>query len=270
MGRYSQFFEPENEEELPENMPIEIRSAPEAPTSTPEIESPAFTYIDGTNVSDSDNDGTAPLGEPDSPATATIPHSIASRPAPALKSRYSGHAPFNDMVRRDWQRAIAADPDAFDALLYIPSDAEPVDLDDDGQPVEPSFTEIGNNQKTLTYGDPAPVAILDCPDERAGLNAMDNDGDQDGGVDDVLLLRISPPLEAIETGEDDDGNPHPAARAFVPVGSILEWNESLSEGNTVRSWWYVHRIFTYGTASVGSVYYCIPARNFEGSPEATQ
>ncbi|HBL7241998.1 TPA: phage tail protein [Serratia marcescens] len=270
MSRFSEFFEPENEEELPENLPIEANPIPEAPTSAPEPEQQAYTDISDAAGGIDDSGPTAAAEGADLPSAATIPNSISTRPAQALKSRYSGHAAFNDMVRRDWQRAIAADPFAFDALLFVPSDAEEVELDDEGQPLEPSFTELNNNQKTLTYGDPVAVAVLDCPDERAGLNAMDNDGEQDGGVDDVLLLRIAPQMEAIDTGEDENGKPHPAARAFVPVGSILEWNESLSEGTTVRCWWYVHRIFTYGTAAVGSLYYCIPARNFEGTPEVAQ
>jgi hypothetical protein len=39
------------------------------------------------------------------------------------------------------------------------------------------------------------------------------------------------------------------------------------DGNTVRRWWYVLRIYTLGTASVGSLYYLIPARNIDGSAE---
>ncbi|SMP80981.1 hypothetical protein SAMN02744783_04773 [Serratia sp. CC22-02] len=270
MSRFNEFFEPENDEELPENLPIEVSPAFDAPARAAEPPQQAFTDMSNISLPIEGNEGAeAPGGANSTPAT-TIPHSISIRPAQALKSRYSGHTSFNDMVRRDWQRAIAADPYAFDALLFIPSDAEAVEVDDEGQPCEPSFTELNNNQKTLSYADPVAVSVLDCPDERAGLNAVDNDGEQDGGVDDVLLLRIAPQMEMIDSGEDENGNPHPAARAFVPVGSILEWNESLSEGSTVRCWWYVHRIFTYGTAAVGSLYYCIPARSFDGSPEVAQ
>ncbi|MCC8379078.1 phage tail protein [Xenorhabdus sp. PB30.3] len=74
---------------------------------------------------------------------------------------------------------------------------------------------------------------------------MDADGDQDGSTDDFLVIR--------------------AATTGVSVGSIFEWNEELSDGQLARRFWYVLRIFTYGTASVGSLYYCIPARNFTQS-----
>ncbi|CDL83608.1 hypothetical protein [Xenorhabdus szentirmaii] len=87
--------------------------------------------------------------------------------------------------------------------------------------------------------------MLDCPDEREAFTAVDADGDQDGGTDDFLVIR--------------------AAAIGVSVGAIFEWNEALSHGCLARRFWYVLRIFTYGTASVGSLYYCIPARNFSQS-----
>ncbi|HAT3959695.1 TPA: phage tail protein [Citrobacter freundii] len=86
---------------------------------------------------------------------------------------------------------------------------------------------------------------MDCPDQRENFTAVDNDGDQDGLVDDFLIIR--------------------AATRNVSIGSIFEWNEEMMDGSTARRWWYVLRIYTLGTASVGSLYYCIPARNIEGS-----
>ncbi|WP_323869307.1 phage tail protein [Xenorhabdus szentirmaii] len=91
--------------------------------------------------------------------------------------------------------------------------------------------------------------MLDCPDERESFIAVDTDGDQDGGTDDFLVIR--------------------AATTGVSVGSIFEWNEELSDGRLARRFWYVLRILTYGTASVGSLYYCIPARNFSQSTLGT-
>ena len=272
MGRYDSFFEDDTTEELLEHQPIIANPAiteSVAPTAS-------FSELSDTEPQASDVAETMPDRTANESLHAVLPTTIANRPATSMKTRYSGHALFNDLVRKDWQRAIAADPYSFDALLYLPIGDEWKDIDpDDGDQgvethSEPSFTEISNNQKTLEYGDPILVAVLDCPDERPEFNAMDSDVEQDGSVDDVLILRIAPPLSTIDSGLDEDGADHPIVRAFVPVGSILEWNESLSSGKEVRRWWYVHRIYTYGTAAVGSLYYCIPARNFDGIPEGGQ
>ncbi len=97
---------------------------------------------------------------------------------------------------------------------------------------EESFTELDNNQRELTYREPEIVYVLDNPDGRDSFHAIDADGEQDGLTDDVLILRI--------------------AANNVPVGSILEWNEEMVNG-VARRWWYVHRIFSYGTQHVGSL-----------------
>jgi len=300
MKRYDSFFTDDNNNELTEFMPVVTNrvaeqlesvesdvnlvsklhhldtsslspdsSLPkltsEETTSPPESTAAAFTELfDGAGSQTEDISL-----ESDSRITehAALPADIARRPQTDMKARFSGHALFNDMVRRDWQLAIAADPMAFDALLYIPTDASDAETDpesDNDDRDEPAFTEINTNQKTLSYSDAVLVAVLDCPDERPDFSAVDSDGEQDGGVDEVMVLRISPPLSVLSASEEGD---HPIARAFVPVGSIIEWNEALASGHASRSWWYVHRIFTYGTASVGSLYYCIPARNYDAITE---
>jgi len=184
--------------------------------------------------------------EADAPLTAALPASIASREqAIALKPRYKGHSAFNNMVRRDWMKLIEQDFSSYQALLYLPDADDVGDVDDETGFETPSYTELNNNQRSLTYqdADPAVVMVLDCPDERESFQVLDNDGEQDGLTDDVLILRI--------------------AAEGVPVGSILEWNEELASGKLARRFWYVHRIYGYGTQSVGSLYYCIPARNFD-------
>ncbi|MCZ4061170.1 phage tail protein [Pantoea sp. LMR881] len=302
MGRFDSFFT-DDEAALPENAPIEVNSVPysnqnnttliplksqngtntaqnkpqttntepDSATSAPDSTSAAFTLLSEESAPVSEQDSIEGVTTSEVTTQATLPADIASRPQTAMKARYSGHALFNDLVRRDWQLAIAADPFAFDALLYVPTDSSATETDPDAggdDHDEPAYTEINTNQKTLTYGDPVKVAVLDCPDERPEFSASDNDGDLDGGIDDVLILRIAPPLEVIDANSDEEAD-HPIIRAFVPVGSILEWNEALADGSESRSWWYVHRIFTYGTASVGSLYYCIPARNYDAVMEAT-
>ncbi|WP_274715548.1 hypothetical protein [Xenorhabdus bovienii] len=182
-------------------------------------------------------------------AQTTLPQHLFTREQNLnLKPRYKGHSPLNNIVRQDWIKMIEEDPDSYDALLYRPVDEVPTKINDDGLEI-PVFTEFNNHQKELSYTDPQRVIVLDCPDERESFTAVDSDGDQDGGIDDFLVIR--------------------AATTGVSIGSIFEWNEELSDGRLARRFWYVLRIFTYGTASVGSLYYCIPARNFSQSALGT-
>ena len=169
------------------------------------------------------------------------------RPAPSpakRRNRYAGHADFNNLVRTDWQRAIEDDPYAFDALVYLPELAEYTPLEQKHHE-QPDYTEINNNQRELVYGLPEPVVMLDCPDERENFFTVDNDGDQDGYVDEYLVVRV--------------------AATGIPIGSVFEWMEETMDGSAKPRWWYVVKIFAYGTAAVGSLYFCVPARNFEGS-----
>ncbi|OKP01561.1 hypothetical protein [Xenorhabdus eapokensis] len=179
------------------------------------------------------------------PEKAALPLHLSTREQDVnLKPRYKGHSPLNDLVRQDWIKVIEDDPDNYDALLYRPVDEVSAKTNEDGFE-RADFTEFNNHQRELAYTDPQKVTVLDCPDERESFSAIDADGDQDGGTDDFLVIR--------------------AATTGVSVGSIFEWNEALSDGQLARRFWYVLRIFTYGTASVGSLYYCIPARNFSQS-----
>ncbi|EOZ2186382.1 phage tail protein [Enterobacter hormaechei] len=194
---------------------------------------------------DDNGDLAGGYGETDDnePDVASLPASLAAREQNTkLKTRFNGHKQFNDQIRADWMLVIESSPDSFQALIYRP-DVGTYGVIDDESGTE-SFTEIDNNQRPLTYQEPDIVYVLDNPDGRESFRAVDGDGEQDGLTDDVLVLRI--------------------AANNVPVGSILEWNEEMANG-TARRWWYVHRIFSYGTQHVGSLYYCIPARNFDST-----
>ncbi|HAV1601627.1 TPA: hypothetical protein JG832_002518 [Enterobacter hormaechei subsp. xiangfangensis] len=219
----------------------------EATQPEPEIDAPEVLY-DAPELVEEDT----PPPAPPAPAAvvAPLPAGMTDRPVTAtMKSRYNGHAPMNNQVREDWMKIIEQDPFSYEALLYRPTEPVPTAPDDDGIET-PLFTEINNNQVELDYQDPVIVTVLDCPDQREQFQAVDQDGDQDGLADDFLIIR--------------------AATRGVSIGSIFEWNEEDMTGGTVRRWWYVLRIYTLGTASVGSLYYCIPARNMEGSAEVVQ
>ncbi|WP_142971378.1 phage tail protein [Enterobacter hormaechei] len=223
-----------------ENTGSVLEAEPEHTLSFSNLE--ASTATMGADYDDSGDlaggDGETADNEPD---VAALPASLAAREQNTqLKTRFNGHKPFNDQIREDWMLIIETSPDSFQALLYRP-DVGTYGVIDDESGME-SFTEIDNNQRPLTYQEPDIIYVLDNPDGRESFRAVDGDGEQDGLTDDVLVLRI--------------------AANNVPVGSILEWNEEMANG-TARRWWYVHRIFSYGTQHVGSLYYCIPARNFD-------
>ncbi|WP_217521965.1 hypothetical protein [Vibrio metschnikovii] len=163
----------------------------------------------------------------------------------ARKPRFHGHEPFNDILRADWINAIKQSPDNFDALLYRPIGEVAGDSDDDYQ--KETVIELDTNQDNLTYGDPELVAVLDCPDEQENFFMMDDGENNLGEAITPLMLRI---------GATD-----------IPIGSVLEWDEEISNG--VRTvWWYVHKSVGYGAANVGVIYICIPMRDFNQEPPA--
>lgn len=216
-------------------------------TENPSSESSAFSDLEdaATGVADdatAGGNGGSIKAESD-PDVANLPAALAGREQNSmLKTRYNGHQAYNDQIRNDWMIIVESSPDAFQALLYRPDVGTYGVIDDESG--EESFTELDNNQRELTYQEPVIVYVLDNPDGRESFHAINADGEQDGLTDDVLILRIA------------DNN--------VPIGSILEWNEEMANG-TARRWWYVHRIYSYGTQHVGSLYYCIPARNFDST-----
>ncbi|WP_254446388.1 phage tail protein [Pantoea sp. CCBC3-3-1] len=215
--------------------------APVSESDSPGDEAEPVT--EATSESDS-NEGESDENTGSTDNAGTVPDAITSRPASAdLRTRFTGNKAFNDMVREDWIKAIQLNADAFDALLFRAQSPSEVVINDDG--FEATEAErIDPNQETLTYADPELVVVVDCPDEMAEFYAMNDSDENTGAGESALILRI--------------------AAHNITIGSILEWNEDLASGESIRRWWYVHRKFNYGTASVGTLYYCVPSRSYEG------
>jgi hypothetical protein len=134
--------------------------------------------------------------------------------------------------------AIALSPDSFEAFLYRPTKS----IDAGGENYEEQqVINVDVNQETLEYDDYERVAVLECPDEMESFFVQDSGEANLGEGDGVLLLRI--------------------ASDSVPRGSALEWDEETADG--IRTvYWYVQQILGFGTANVGSLYACVPMRDF--------
>lgn len=248
---------PEIAPESAENATTEPETAPDVPKTEEqapqsETQAPADNTSSDTEASSSDTSATssdthdtAEVPETEQPETApVVPSVIAGKQqSTSLKPRYQGDSEFSQMVAEDWFETIKADPRSYQALLYRPSNGTYGVVDPETGIESDAFTEMDNNQRELTYDDPVIVVLRDSNDSREAFAALDDDSNQDGLVDDYLIVSI--------------------ADKHVPKGSILEWNEETLDGGERRVWWYVNQLYSYGTQHVGTLYYCIPARTFD-------
>ncbi|HEY3591730.1 MAG TPA: phage tail protein [Buttiauxella sp.] len=154
----------------------------------------------------------------------------------------------NELLADSWMKLIKASPDSFDALLWRPVSDIPSEVDETGFETgayeQAEFTRLDPHQQELTYSDPEEVCVVDVPDEMDSFISMDAGDDNAGIGDSALVLKI--------------------ASKGIPIGSVLAWKEDIAGGQTRTAWWYVLRIANYGTTNVGSLYFCIPSRSFEG------
>jgi len=156
-----------------------------------------------------------------------------------LRPRFNKHEKINESVRRDWISVIKQDPNSYDALLYLPEDEMP---QEDSLYETLEVLSLDENQKTLEYQDPIIVSVVDAMEPQSSFVTNEqgdsNHVDQDG----IMRMKI--------------------AHDSVPIGSVIEWVEEQSSGDTKRVWWYVQSIQGFGTTNVGNVYYLIPCRDF--------
>ena len=159
-----------------------------------------------------------------------------------LKKRFAGHSLLNNVIRKDWQLAIELSLDSYQALLYKPKSKDWYNEEQHDYEAD-LVTEIDSNQDDLEYDLPTVVYVVDCPDESPFFMEMSQGNVNLGDYATPLSLRIA-------TDE-------------VPVGSVLEWEEEISDHEHRRCWWYVYSQQGLGTENVGTLYVCIPARNFD-------
>lgn len=165
---------------------------------------------------------------------------------PALKrARNSGHSPLNDLVRDDWRRLVENHPDAFDVLIYMPGVATVPQEGDE----EALFGSLDRHQQAVTYQEPALISALVAAQDDPFFSAMWDEGDGLGtGDGDTLILLLS--------------------AGVAPLGSIVEFEEEIADGQNRRVWWYVHHVEVVGTAAVGARHTCIPCGDLEKAREA--
>ncbi|EKO3439449.1 hypothetical protein NTE19_003341 [Vibrio fluvialis] len=149
-----------------------------------------------------------------------------------LKPRFSQHSAFNAVVRADWVVAINNDPENWTARLFLPVESD-IPQEVSGNFEIPQFTELDNNQKPLSYGDPILVKVADVRQDMTRLFASSG----------KELLSYGDGNMSIRIGYDP-----------VPVGAMLEWEEETTDGNLSEVSWYVHSAETFGTQKAAVIY----------------
>ena len=158
-----------------------------------------------------------------------------------LKPRFSQHDIVNSVMRKDWIYSIEIDPDSFEALLYIPTEIE-AKPEDDLYEKSVALT-LDENQKSHGYAMPITVPMIEKPEPQDGFITEQSGEDGSGDNGDTLTVRV---------GYDP-----------VPVGSVLEWLETLHDNTHRRVWWYVHSSKSAGTTKAGVMHYLIPCRDYD-------
>lgn len=167
---------------------------------------------------------------------------------PALtRARNAGHSPLNNLIRNDWRRLIEMHPDSFSVLIHLPMNGDDVIVQSTDEAA--LFGTVDVHQRSISYELPLVVSGLVATLDDATFSGMWDEGDHLGdGESSTLTLLLS-------VGQ-------------APVGSILEWEEEVSDGETRLVWWYVHTVNVIGTASVGALHVCIPCGDLESAQEA--
>lgn len=149
-----------------------------------------------------------------------------------LKARFSNHAAFNGIVRADWVVAINADPDNWQARLYLPVEVTIAPEEAGGFEV-PKFAEVDINQTTITYSDPIVVNVADVKQE---MNRYFSESGEE-------LLSYGDGNMSLRIGYDP-----------VPVGAMVEWVEENADGGLSEVSWYVHSAQALGTQKAAVIY----------------
>ena len=170
---------------------------------------------------------------------------------PPLIKRYEGHNKLNDLVRQDWIKSIERSRDMWQAHLYRPKSQ--VIADDRESDVYESqiVIDIDDNQREIEYHDPIVVCLVESTDDTVEtFLTLDSGSETLGEGTEPIMLKV-------------------AADPPVEVGSVLEWDEELSEGSRTV-FWYVHRNLSVGSARVGTVNVCIPMPNFHHDNDSSE
>jgi hypothetical protein len=176
------------------------------------------------------------------PAAITEPAATDALPI-IRKSRHKGHQPYNNAIREDQLKYIRTSPENFEALLYLPVESAGSAGADEWLETA-KFSRPDTNQAVLSYQDPITVCVLEQPSKQDQFDVEQSGDDLISDVEEFLMVFI-----------DADA---------VPVGAALEWEDELSEGETRRTWWYVHHISSLGSTKAGATYYLIPLKDFTG------
>lgn len=168
-----------------------------------------------------------------------------------MRVKGQSFTPFTEQARADYQKVILNHADGFDALLYRPI-SEDSKLEKPLNDIE--FSELNEQVDDIQYQDPTMVICVESNnDDGYFYPSFDADESMGFGETQTIILRVS----------DFD----------VPQGSILEFLVSLSNGDTQRQFWYVHRSQGVGTPAIGFIHLCIPCGDVEHldfTPEPSQ